>query len=122
MADGSGKPRYETVKTRRVRIGNLQNKTNLYRRTCSVIYFAIVPPWLKQNRHRIDIAVFHFAIKKVQLVRMAKKLDFLISRPISLRGINDCMRFEETRANISPSQILQKCVLYILNENTSRRL
>ena len=28
MADGSGKPRYENMKTRRVRIENLQNKTN----------------------------------------------------------------------------------------------
>ena len=78
MADSSGKSRYENMKTRRVRIENLQNKTNLYRRAGSIIYFVIVPPWMKKNRLRIGTAVFHFVIKKVQLVRMAKKLDFCL--------------------------------------------
>ena len=55
---------------------NLQNKTNLHRRARSVIYFVILPPWMEKNRLRIGTAVFHYVIKKVQLVRMAKKLYF----------------------------------------------
>ena len=53
---------------------NLQNKTNLHGRVRSVIYFVILPPWMEKNRLRIGTAVFHYVIKKVQLVRMAKKL------------------------------------------------
>ena len=62
----------------------------------------------KKKHLRIGIAVFHCVIKKVPLVRMAKKLSFLASRWISLRGINGCMRFEETPANTSQSQMPRK--------------
>ena len=61
-------------------------------------------------------------MKKVRLVRMAKKLVFLTSGCISLRGINVSMRFEETPANISPSQMPRESVLYNLRRNISRKV
>lgn len=120
MTNASGKPRYENMKTRRMRMGNLQDKTNLYRRTCSVIYFAIVPPWRKQNRHRIGIAVFHVAIKKVQLVQTMKKSDFLISRPISLRGINAIRR--DTGKHFTITDATKVCSLHFKREHLKRSL
>ena len=99
-------------------MGNLQDKTNLYRRTCSVIYFAIVPPWRKQNRHRIGIAVFHVAIKKVQLVQTMKKSDFLISRPISLRGINAIRR--DTGKHFTITDATTVCSLHFKREHLKR--
>ena len=111
------------MKTRGMRINNyLLNKTNLYRRACSVIYFVILSLWIKKNHTRIGIAVFHSVIKKVRLVRMAKKLVLLTSGCISLRGINVSMRFEETPANISPWQMPRESVLYNLRRNISRKV